>query len=136
MSKENVEICKRMAADFQAGERYSTLAYFDKDVIWDTTRSDQPQAGVYHGHEGIVAFFNDWFAAWESFDYRSFEWIDAGDAVVSKFWQRNTGRGSGVVVESEFYGVYEVREGKIVRFRLFSSWEEALEAAGLPPDEP
>jgi hypothetical protein len=36
-----------------------------------------------------------------------------------------------VRVERDFSGVYDLRESKVVRFRLFASREEALEAAGL-----
>ena len=31
-----------------------------------------------------------------------------------------------------FFGVYDLRESKMVRYRLYESREEALEAAGLP----
>jgi hypothetical protein len=36
-----------------------------------------------------------------------------------------------VRVERDFFGAYELRESKVVRFRLYESREEALEAAGL-----
>jgi hypothetical protein len=39
--------------------------------------------------------------------------------------------GSGVRVERDFFGVYELRESKVVRYSQFDTREEALEAAGL-----
>jgi hypothetical protein len=51
--------------------------------------------------------------------------------VVLVFRQTGTGRGSGVRVERDFFGVFDLRESKVVRFRLYESQEEALEAAGL-----
>jgi hypothetical protein len=36
-----------------------------------------------------------------------------------------------VRVERDFFGVYDLRESKVIRYRLFESREEALEAAGL-----
>jgi hypothetical protein len=36
-----------------------------------------------------------------------------------------------VRVERDFFGVFELRESKVVRYRLYETREEALEAAGL-----
>jgi ketosteroid isomerase-like protein len=41
------------------------------------------------------------------------------------------GKGSGVEVEASFAGVWTVREGRVVRWDLYSNQDEALEAAGL-----
>jgi hypothetical protein len=36
-----------------------------------------------------------------------------------------------VRVERDFFGVYDLSESKVVRFRLYESQDGALEAAGL-----
>ncbi len=46
------------------------------------------------------------------------------------FRQSGTGRGSGARTERDFFGVYELRESKVVRYRMYESRQEALEAAG------
>ena len=38
---------------------------------------------------------------------------------------------SGIHIERDFFGVYDLRESKVVRYRMYESREEALEAAGL-----
>ena len=50
MSKENVEIVKAFTSLFEAGDRDAWREYFDPDVIWDTSASTMPTAGIYHGH--------------------------------------------------------------------------------------
>ena len=90
-----------------------------------------PFAGIYHGHEGIERFFREWLGTWKDYEIAHREYIDAGDAVVVVFRQSGTGRGSGVRTERDFFGVYELRESKVVRYRLYESRQEALEAAGL-----
>jgi hypothetical protein len=42
-----------------------------------------------------------------------------------------TGRASGVEVIRELGGLYEIRDGKIVRDWIYLDQAEALEAAGL-----
>jgi ketosteroid isomerase-like protein len=57
-------------------------------------------------------------------------YADAGDDVVVQVREKGQGR-SGAAVERRLGNVYTLRDGKIVRVRLFGSWNEALEAAGL-----
>ena len=89
-------------------------------------------SGVYRGHEGVERFFADWLAVWEDYSVENREYIDAGDSVVLVFRQHGRGRGSGVPAERDFFSVYDLRRGKVTRFRLFESRAAALEAAGLP----
>jgi len=131
MSGENVEVVKRFMSRFEGGDRQEWREHFDPDVVWDTSPSQMPAAGVYRGHEGVERFFRDWLGTWTDYEVANSEYIDAGDAVIVAFHQTGTGRGSGARVERDFFGVYELRESKVVRFRLFESRGEALEAAGL-----
>ena len=57
--------------------------------------------------------------------------IDADRAIVLVFRQAGTGRGSGVRIERDFFGVWELENAKVVRFRLFASRKQAFEAAGM-----
>ena len=130
MSQENVEIVKEFTRRFAAGD-HVTREYFDPEIVWDTSASGMPSAGVYHGHQGVRRFFRDWLAPWDDYEIETSDCIDGGDAVVLVFRQAGTGRGSGVRIERDFFGVFELQDSKVVRFRLFKSREQALEAAGL-----
>ncbi len=131
MSRENVEVVKEFTRLFEEGDRDGWRDYFAPDVVWDTSASSWPSAGVFHGHQGVERFFRDWLGTWAGFEMATREYLDAGDSVVVVFRQRGTGRESGVQIERDFFGVYDLRESKVVRFRMFESREEALEAAGL-----
>jgi uncharacterized protein len=131
MSRESVEVVKRFMSGFEAGDREEWRKDFDPNVVWDTSASRMPAAGIYHGHEGIEQFFRDWLGTWEDYEVATSDYIDAGSAVVVVFRQSGTGRGSGVRVERDFFGVYDLRDSKVVRFRMYESKKRALEAAGL-----
>jgi uncharacterized protein len=131
MSQENVEIVKEFAQLYATGDRERWRDYFDPDVVWDASASGLPQAGVYEGHEGVERFFRDWLAAWTDYEIENRDFIDAGDAVVVVFRQAGTGRGSGIRAERDFFNVYDLKDSKVVRCRLYESREQALEAAGL-----
>jgi ketosteroid isomerase-like protein len=131
MAQENVEIVKEFTSLFEKGDRDAWRDYFASDVVWDTSASSMPSAGVFSGHEGIERFFRDWLGTWRDFEIATREYLDAGDSVVVVFHQRGTGRESGVRIERDFFGVYDLKGSKVVRYRQYESREEALEAAGL-----
>jgi ketosteroid isomerase-like protein len=131
MSAENVKIVEEFTRLFERGDRESWREYFDPDVVWDTSASDWPTAGVLHGHAGVERFFRDWLGTWTDFEVTTSEYLDAGDSVVVVFRQSGTGRGSGIHTERDFFAIYELRDGKVVRYRMYDSRQEALEAAGL-----
>ena len=131
MSQENVEIVKAFTSLFQAGDRDRWRDYFDPDVIWDTSASTMPTAGIYHGHQGVEHFFREWLGSWSEYRIEPREYIDAGGSVVLVFRQSGIGRDSGVRTEREFFAVYDLSDSKVVRYRQYESRTEALEAAGL-----
>ena len=130
MSQRDVEIVEEFTRRFAAGD-HVVDDYFDPEIVWDTTASGLPSAGVYHGHDGVRRFFRDWLAPWDDYEIEVRDCIDAGDAVVLVFRQGGTGRGSGIRTERDFFGIYELESSTVVRFRLFASREQAFEAAGL-----
>jgi ketosteroid isomerase-like protein len=131
MSRENVEIVRDMTTRFATGDRESWREVIAEDVIWDTSATTMPQAGVYEGHAGIERFFIDWLGTWENPLVENLEVIDAGDSVVVVFRWTGRGRTSGAETETTMFAVYDVKDGRIVRFRQYDTRRETLEAAGL-----
>ena len=133
MSKENVKVVRAFHRTLEAEDREAWRECFHPDVEWDVTASGMPAPDVYHGHAGIADFFRDWFSIWDELETEMLDVIDAGDTVVVTFRQWGRGRESGVPIDQDFFGVYDFADGKVKRFRLFESREDALAAAGLPP---
>jgi uncharacterized protein len=134
VSRDNLEIVKEFSRQFERGDRISWRKYFSEDAVWDTSGSDLLLATVYRGHEGIERFFSDWLSTWDEFEIEHLEWIDAGESVVVSFRQRGRGKGSGVLIEQDFFGVYDLEGGRVKRYRAFASRDVALQAAGLDPE--
>jgi ketosteroid isomerase-like protein len=144
VSRENVEIVRRQFEAFGRRRVYDAAArrdsatvaeLFDPGVEWDTSRTAGGLMGpktVFHGYEGLRAFWREWGAAWETIEDDSpEELIDAGEHVVSVSIQRARGKASGAEVEWHLTGVWTIRDGKIVRVVWFPTRAEALEAVGL-----
>ena len=129
----NVELLRSVLVNAYADpEAYFDL--LDPDVEWDVRDTVSPEAGVYHGPEDVRALYRRWASAFSDWSFEVDRLIDAGDSVVAFVTEHGHGRGSGVEVEMRRANVTTFRDGRIVRFRSFSSREAALEFAGLEAD--
>jgi ketosteroid isomerase-like protein len=103
----------------------------DPEIEWDMSRL-MPDGRIYHGHAGVRDFWRGWVGTWDDFEFSIDKVIDAGGGqVVVRVHQAGTGRGSGAAVKFDFGQVWNVQDGRIVRFRAFLDFEQALEAVGL-----
>ena len=131
MSRENVELVADSHREFQASLRATGATA--ADFVWDLSSLDGwPEATQYVGREGFNEFIAKWTEAYDEFEQKTEEVIDAGDQeVVSIITQRGRPRGSQSWVHLRFGVVWTVAEGELKRGRVFRTPEEALEAAGL-----
>jgi ketosteroid isomerase-like protein len=130
MSEENVE---RVRQGFEAsvrGDWEAFLAGFDPGVEWIEMPSLGPDASTYVGTEAMREAMESWFGMWTDYSVEVSRYADSGDDVVVLAREQGKGPG-GIAVERELGEVFTLRDGKAVRVRLYGSWAEALEAAGL-----
>ena len=135
-----MEISRAAFDDFLAGN-----SEFDREgmltkiaELWDPEiemdASEVPVldiSGVYRGADAVRQVWREWLAAWETtpFDY---ELVDAGDRVVQLVDLQVRGRSTGIDMPfGKFAFVYTVRDGLIVRQKLYMDQSEALKAAGV-----
>ena len=129
----NVELLRSVLAKaYEEPEAYFDL--LDPDVEWDVRDTASPEAAIYHGPEEVRAFYRRWSGAFSDWSFQIERLIDAGDSVVAFVTERGHGRGSGAEVEMKRANVTTFRDGRIVRFRSFSSRAAALESVGLEAD--
>jgi ketosteroid isomerase-like protein len=128
MSEENVEIVRRAFAyeHYGVGDRREAEALFDPRVVMNPT-DEGPSSGL----DAMRADYERWSSAFEEFKVTVEEIIDAGDQVIVVAHHQGRGRKSGITVDTRFYEVYTVREGKVSRVDEFNERAEALEAARL-----
>src|SRR5262245_2344009 len=127
MSQENVEVVRRAIEAFN--RREIQLDWLDPGVEWiEDPRF--PGAETLHGPAGVERSLRKWWDAWEV-QARPQDCTCVGDQVVVVGHGHFRGGGSDVPVTAEFAGVYDLRDGKIVRFEVLPSRAEALKAVGL-----
>jgi ketosteroid isomerase-like protein len=134
MSRENVEVVRRVYEAIGRGDTAAVLAAYDPEVEWDFLRSpfrDFVRRDVYRGHEGIRSFMRERTEdAWADIEDHLEELVDAGDHVISVVTSRGRGLASGVDVERAHAGVWTIRSGLVVRVAWMGSRAETLDAVG------
>jgi uncharacterized protein len=130
MSQENVELVKVGYEAFVRGDIAGILEILDPEV-----EASDPfgfsTSDAYRGHEGFVQTVRDGLDAFERYDIKTEEFIDAGNDVVVSVRISGVGRESGAAVDMRLFHVWTVRGGKAVLGRTFPTKEAAFEAAGL-----
>jgi ketosteroid isomerase-like protein len=129
MSQANVEIARRVF-EWKLGEvgDMEIRSSFHPDVEFRPLRA--ATEGAYRGIAGIKKFVADTEQVFEKFDFR-YDLLDLGERVLVWGQLHVRARQSGMETEFPMGGVFEFRDGKIVRWGDFGSKEKALEAAGL-----
>jgi ketosteroid isomerase-like protein len=131
MSQENVDLVGRSIGAFNSGDWEGSLEYMDEGIEWRAPFV-VPDQDTYVGRDGVRAFWTAWTDNFEGFRLEVEELIDAGDDVVVVARISGQGIASGAGVRSNpFAHVVRLRNGKIRRWAMYDSAQEALEAVGL-----
>ena len=128
MSEQNVEVVRRaIAYEYDGvGDRAEAEAIFDPQVVLNPI-DEAPSSGF----DAMRSDMERWASAFEDLKVTFEEIIDAGDQVIVVAYHQGRGRESGVEVDTRFYEVYTLRDGKVSRVDEYIERDDALEAAGL-----
>jgi ketosteroid isomerase-like protein len=105
------------------GDWDALFAEIDPDAEWEPIA----ESVVYRGREAITEYFARWDEAWEEFRI-DVERIDVSrdqDLALLAARYRGRGKGSAVDVDGDFYTVWELRQGRVLRCREYTQQSEA-----------
>jgi ketosteroid isomerase-like protein len=128
-SAANVALVEEALAAFARGDLEATFSFMDEDIETHSPPS-LANAGTFRGTEGFLTWSAEWLEAFEEWSQEISNCEAVGDRhVVVDAHQTGRGAGSGVPVEMRLAYMFEIRNGRGVRFHLYPDREEALEAA-------
>jgi SnoaL-like domain len=133
MSQENVALLRLLEDRTSRGQMsqmsdMEIRSFFHPDVEFLPLRA--ATEGAYHGIAGIERFIADNEAVFEKYEPH-YEFLDLDERVLAWGTIRLQARQSGIDTEFPVGGVVEFRDGKVVRWQVFGSKDEALKAVGL-----
>jgi uncharacterized protein len=128
MSQKNVEIVQTLVDAFNARDREGILRLVDPEIEFHSAAEQK----TYRGNARVVEYREDVAAVMDDFQLKDSRFLDGGrDRVVHLYRVVGRGVGSDVPVSRDVGAVWELREGKLVRWQDFLDQREALEAVGL-----
>jgi ketosteroid isomerase-like protein len=130
MSRDNVEIVRRIYANWAPGSSPTESNLLHPDIEW-VNPGDAVEPGTRVGIEAFSSITDRLDETIGALRMDVERFIDAGDLVVVIATMRGHGSASGVEVERRHGSVWTIRDGKAVRFQWFHDPDEALEAVGL-----
>ena len=131
MSSDHVETLRATYDEWGRGNFRGGADMWDADAVF-SLRPEFPDAGDYHGLEGIRHYMRGFLAPWNDLTITAEEFVDAGDSVIVAVRQHGIGRESGTPVELLYFHLWTFRGAAVVRWEAIRTRGEALEAAGLP----
>ena len=132
---ENVEVVRGIYEAVNREGRWAAAAEFADDEIELTTDPRHPLAGTYRGVQAYRGFLEEFEEPYERTSVEAEHWFARGDDVVTYVNVHRRPRGSSTDVESRIGFLWTLRDGRVVRERVFGEREKALEAAGMTEDD-
>jgi ketosteroid isomerase-like protein len=130
MSEENVEKTRNFIEAYNRRDFDAATADFDPQVQWVLPAHQRSDSCV--GPDEVIRFWEGLDETFEELRLDPQEFVDAGDRVAVRLRYYGVGKGSGVEIETEMYHqVTTFRDGIMVRLEYVTSWDQALEAAGI-----
>jgi ketosteroid isomerase-like protein len=130
MSQENVEIVRRAFEAWNQGGADSAKRFWAEDYEFHDP-PNFPDPRVVRGRDAVADHLKDQTSVLGDLKVTIVDVRARDETVVVRLEGTAHGAESGVDVPAEATQVFEVAAGRLQCARMFLTWEEALEAAGL-----
>ena len=127
MGEQSVEAVRGMYEAFGRGDVPAVLGAMAADIEWHEAEG-MPYGGVYHGPDEVAQkVFGPLLEDVPDFALTPEEFIPSGDTVAAVVRYTGTGKATGKALNLLVAHVWDVRDGKIARFRQFADTAKYLE---------
>jgi ketosteroid isomerase-like protein len=119
MSEQNVEFVNGIYAAFARGDVPAVLGAFADDIEWFEAEG-MPYGGLHRGPEAVAQnIFGPITEDVEGFAVTPEELIGSGATVAAVVRYTGTGKATGKALDLPAVHVWDIRDGKLARFRQF-----------------
>ena len=126
------DIVKAIYDAFGKGDVPAVLGAFDPQIHWSEAENflyadGNPYTGPQSVAEGV---FQRIVSDVENFAVLPKRFVEGGDTVVVEGRYRGQMKATGTPVDAQFAHVWQLRDGKVVRFQQYTDTKQWAEAAG------
>jgi ketosteroid isomerase-like protein len=135
MSEGNVELQRRALEAFHARDVEAFIACLDASVEYHSVMT-VPGGAVYHAHDGVRKYFEDFKDAWgDDFRVAPEAFFDLGEHTLMFYSVHGLGQHSGAEVAMRGAQVCRWRDGLMVYGKAYVHREDALRDLGVSEEE-
>jgi ketosteroid isomerase-like protein len=130
MSQENVGLVRSIYAAWGHGD-FSSADWADREI--EFTFVDGPEPGSWTGPEAMAERYGQWLSGWKDFRAEAEDLIVVDSTrILVLVLNSGRGRASGLELEQRSVAnLFEIRDGKVMRFALYWNRERAFADLGL-----
>lgn len=119
MESQNVELVKSIYEAFGKGDMPAVFGAMTEDIEWHEAEG-MPYGGVYHGSDEIAQnVFGPIVEDLPDFAVAAEEFMASGSTVAAVIRYSGTAKTTGTTLNLPAVHVWDIRDGKVVRFRQF-----------------
>ena len=127
MGEQSVEVVKGVYEAFGRGDVPAVLGAMAPDIEWHEA-DGMPYGGVYRSPDEVAQnVFGPLVEDVPDFALAPEEYIPAGDTVAVVLRYTGTGKATGKELNIPVVHVWDIRDGKVARFRQFADTAKFLE---------
>lgn len=128
----NADLVRSIYESFGRGDAEAVLERFSPEIVWKEGEhfpySDRnPYVGPQAVAEGV---FMRLMTEWDGFAVQPERFHDAGDTVLVEGRYAGTYKATGRALDAQFAHVWDIRDGKVVRFQQYTDTEQAVAVTG------
>ena len=132
MSQENAEVIRAGYAAWATRDLDALLETLDPEVEFHTSGLFPDLAPIYRGHRGMRSLWEAMFAPWESLRIEVERIVEGDDCAAIALRFHGQGKGSGARTDLPHGHALRFEDRRVVKVTAHATFEDALEAAGLP----
>lgn len=129
---DNLAIMEQAHEDFARGDVPAVLALFDGDIHWYEAEGNpwwqgQPAVGPAQVVAQVFARIAEEF---DDFTVRPVRTVGCGDTVLAEVRYAGTGKATGLALDAQAAHVWDLRDGKVVRFQQYADTAQLRQVLG------
>jgi ketosteroid isomerase-like protein len=119
MTEQSIEVIKALYGAFAEGDVPAVLGGFTDDIEWYEAEG-MPYGGLHRGGEAVAQnVFGPLSQDVDGFAVVPEEFMASGDTVAAVVRYTGTGNATGKTLNLPVVHVWDIRDGKVARFRQF-----------------
>lgn len=124
----NLEVIQELYRAFREKDYNGFLRICTPDLEW-IQNEGFPRGATYRGAEAVVeGVFQAFDLDWETWSFDIEQYLDAGETIIVIGSYAGCHRRSGKSFQSPAAHVYDIRDGKVFRFRQFADTKTICDA--------